>query len=71
MSPDDDPLYDKAALVAKNSPRLCVANLQRTLAIGYNRAYRLMETMVGEGLVERFDTGFGGVGYRLAATRTK
>lgn len=71
MTPDDDPLYGKATLIAKNSPRLCVANLQRTLAIGYNRAYRLMETMIGEGLVERFDTGFGGIGYRIVATKAK
>ncbi len=64
----DDPIYDKAKLVAKNTPRLCVANLQRKLMIGYNRANRLMEAMIEDGLVEQYNTGLGGMGYRLVAT---
>lgn len=59
-----DPLYEKAKLVAQNTPRLCVANIQRTMAIGYNRATALMTAMVNDGLVEKKDSGLGGFAYR-------
>ena len=59
-----DPLLERAKQVAMNTPHLCVAALQRTMNIGYNRALRLMETMIDEGMVERYNTSLG-IGYRL------
>lgn len=62
---DQDPLYEKAKLAARSTDKLCVANLQRALLIGYNRASRLMDAMVEDGTVERYDSVCGGIGYRL------
>lgn len=61
-----DPIYETAVKVARAAPhRLCVARLQRTLAIGYNRAAALMYRMVAEGLVERRASSLGGSVYTL------
>jgi DNA segregation ATPase FtsK/SpoIIIE-like protein len=62
---NEDPLYEQAKMIAKSADRLCIANLQRTLMIGYNRASRLMDSMIDDGLVERYETGYGGMGYKL------
>lgn len=62
---DNDPLYEKAKLIARSTDKLCIAKIQRTLLIGYNRASRLMEAMIEDGIVERYETGYGGIGYRL------
>lgn len=59
-----DPLYEKAVLVAKAAKPPSTAHLQRTLLIGYNRASRLMEAMIGDGILERIEYEHG-VGYRL------
>lgn len=61
----EDPIYENAKILARSTDHLCIANLQRNLLIGYNRAARLMEAMIEDGMVERFDTGYGGIGYRL------
>ena len=61
----EDPIYEQAKTVARSADKLCIANLQRGLLIGYNRASRLMDAMVEDGMVERYDTGYGGIGYRL------
>ena len=61
----DDPLYDKAVLVAKAANPPSTANLQRTLLIGYNRASRLMDAMIDNGIIRRIELE-SGVGYRLA-----
>lgn len=62
---EKDPLYEKAKLVARGTNRLCVANIQRTLLIGYNRANRLMESMIEDGVVEKYESAYGGFGYKL------
>lgn len=62
---DNDPLYEKATLIARSTNKLCISTIQRALLIGYNRASRLMEAMIEDGMVERYDTGYGGIGYRL------
>jgi DNA segregation ATPase FtsK/SpoIIIE-like protein len=67
----EDPIYEQAKLVARSTDKLCIANLQRHLMIGYNRASRLMEAMIEDGMVERFDTGYGGIGYRLVTPNVK
>lgn len=60
----DDPIYDKAVMVVKASTPPSTANLQRTLLIGYNRASRLMDAMIDNGILERFEAERG-VGYRV------
>lgn len=60
-----DPLYDRAKMLVRRADKICVSNIQRHLLIGYNRAYRLMDLMIEDGIVERYDTGYGGIGYRL------
>jgi len=60
----EDPLYEKAVLVVKAANPPSTANLQRTLMIGYNRASRLMDAMIGNGILERIEYERG-VGYRL------
>lgn len=63
----EDPLYEKAKMVVRNTDNpICVAKIQRTLLIGYNRANRLMEKMIADGFVERYDT-YSGTGYRLVS----
>lgn len=63
---DDEDLYRKVVMLVRARPeRICVANVQRTFAIGYNRAASLVERLVSEGVVERRDSGLGGFGYRL------
>lgn len=59
-----DPLYEKAVLAVKAARPPSTANLQRTLLIGYNRAARLMDAMIDDGILERHETE-NGVGYRL------
>jgi len=61
-----DPLYDKAKALMLSSSHPCISNIQRGLLIGYNRAARLMESLVEDGVIEKFDTGLGGIGYRVA-----
>ena len=60
----DDPLYEKALLVVKAAKQPSIANLQGRLLIGYNRARRLMDAMIDNGIVERVEYE-SGVEYRL------
>ncbi len=54
-----DELYNKAVTVVLHSPHgPCVATLQRTLMIGYNRAQRLIEKMCDNGVLIRGDHGY-------------
>ena len=53
-SQGQDSLYTMALKVVQaRRDRICVANLQRTLAIGYKRAGALIERMVDEGVLTR------------------
>lgn len=58
-----DELYPKALMVAKKASPPSIANIQRTLMIGYNRASRLMDCLIDDGIVERYETT-NGFGYR-------
>ena len=62
----DDPLYEKAVMVVKAANPPSTANLQRTLLIGYNRASRLMDAMIDNGILARVEYEHG-VGYRRVA----
>lgn len=56
-----DPLYERAVGVVRARPeRICVANVQRTLAVGYNRAVALVDRMVAEGVLDRRASSLGG-----------
>jgi len=47
----DDLLYEKAVTVVRSNERASISLVQRHLAIGYNRAARLIERMEAEGVV--------------------
>jgi len=66
----DDPLYDRAVLIVKAAKPPSTAHLQRTLLIGYNRASRLMDDMIQNGILKRIEHE-NGVGYRLVNHATK
>jgi S-DNA-T family DNA segregation ATPase FtsK/SpoIIIE len=48
---DQDPLFEEAVMIARNSKGISASFLQRRLQIGYNRAARLIETMESRGIV--------------------
>ena len=58
---EDDPLYEKAVMLAQARKRLTCADLQRSLFIGVNRAGRLLEEMERRGALKcALPTGRGG-----------
>ena len=59
-----DELYSDAEKLVKKSERICIATLQRKLLIGYNRASRLMDSLIENGVVEK-KIGELGVYYKL------
>jgi len=60
-----DELYERAEFLAQTEKYFCVSNIQRNLLIGYNRAQHLMDLLEANGVIESYDPGLGGVGYRL------
>ncbi len=50
-SEEEDPLFEEALLIVRNSKSASASFLQRRLQIGYNRAARLIETMESRGIV--------------------
>lgn len=52
----DDPAMEQAIAVVREHKRASISLLQRRLAIGYNRAARMMEAMEKQGLVSAMDT---------------
>jgi len=46
-----DPLLDQAIALVRKSGRASISGVQRHLRIGYNRAYRMIETMEQQGIV--------------------
>jgi DNA segregation ATPase FtsK/SpoIIIE-like protein len=60
-----DPLYEQVKHHVLVTNYLCVSGIQRAFLIGYNRAARFMEQLIDDGVVEKYDTGLGGIGYRL------
>ncbi|NDG85647.1 MAG: hypothetical protein EBX52_11520 [Proteobacteria bacterium] len=48
---DEDPLFEEALLIVRNSKSASASFLQRKLQIGYNRAARLIELMESRGIV--------------------
>jgi DNA segregation ATPase FtsK/SpoIIIE-like protein len=65
-----DELYGDAEKLARSTDNLCIGTLQRRLWIGYNRASRLMDSLIENGVVERNTDDFG-VTYRLTHNETK
>lgn len=51
MAEDQDPLFEDALNIVRNSKSASASFLQRRLQIGYNRAARLIETMEERGIV--------------------
>ena len=47
----DDLLYEKALAIVRQHQRVSISLIQRHLAIGYNRAARLIEEMEAKGVV--------------------
>jgi S-DNA-T family DNA segregation ATPase FtsK/SpoIIIE len=47
----EDPLFEEALLIVRNSKSASASFLQRRLQIGYNRAARLIELMEARGIV--------------------
>lgn len=60
-----DELYERAEFLAQTDKHFSVSTIQRNLIIGYNRARRLMDLLEENGVVESYDPGLGGIGYRL------
>ncbi|MFQ5567658.1 MAG: DNA translocase FtsK, partial [Paracoccaceae bacterium] len=50
-SDDEDTLYDKAVAIVARDRKCSTSYIQRKLAIGYNKAARLVEQMEGRGVV--------------------
>lgn len=50
---DDDPKWDDAITIAQGNGQISASFLQRQLKIGYNRAARIVESMEGQGLVDK------------------
>ena len=48
---DDDTLYDKAVAIVARDRKCSTSYIQRKLAVGYNKAARLVETMETNGVV--------------------
>lgn len=48
---EDDPLYDRAVQIVREQGRVGICLVQRHLAIGYNHAAHLVETMERRGAV--------------------
>jgi S-DNA-T family DNA segregation ATPase FtsK/SpoIIIE len=48
---EQDPMYDQAVQLVADTRRCSTSWLQRKLALGYNRAARIVETMERHGLV--------------------
>jgi S-DNA-T family DNA segregation ATPase FtsK/SpoIIIE len=48
---EQDPMYDQAVQLVADTRRCSTSWLQRKLALGYNRAARIVETMERRGLV--------------------
>lgn len=48
---DENTLYDRAVELALSSGKISTSSIQRAFHIGYNRAARIMDRMVKEGLV--------------------
>jgi DNA segregation ATPase FtsK/SpoIIIE-like protein len=47
-----DDLYTEAeSLVRANPERICISMIQRTFMIGYNRASRIMDDLIENGVV--------------------
>jgi DNA segregation ATPase FtsK/SpoIIIE-like protein len=51
ISYDDDPLYEKAIEIVRETGKATASYLQRRLKLGYNRAARLIDMMEKEGIV--------------------
>ncbi|MEO0959347.1 MAG: DNA translocase FtsK, partial [Pseudomonadota bacterium] len=47
----DDALYDKAVAIVARDRKCSTSYIQRKLAIGYNKAARLVEMMEDQGVV--------------------
>ena len=50
-SEDQDPLFEEALYIVRNSKSASASFLQRRLQIGYNRAARIIELMESRGIV--------------------
>jgi len=54
-----DPMYDEAVAIVIQHQRASISLVQRYLRIGYNRAARLLEEMVKQGVVANDNTSGG------------
>jgi DNA segregation ATPase FtsK/SpoIIIE-like protein len=63
----DDPLYEEAVELFKLTKIECGhASLQREFLIGYNRAARILERMLKDGIIERLIANYS-ISYQLKA----
>jgi S-DNA-T family DNA segregation ATPase FtsK/SpoIIIE len=61
-----DERYEEAKSLVLSGKCPCIATIQRRLQIGYNRASRIMEALVANGVLEEVATERGS-SYRVAA----
>jgi len=52
---DNDEIYQQACQLIKEREYASISHLQRKLKLGYNRAARLIEAMIAQGIVLDFD----------------
>jgi DNA segregation ATPase FtsK/SpoIIIE-like protein len=61
-----DERYEEAKALVLSCKHPCIAAIQRNLLIGYNRASRIMEALVSNGVLDEFATDRGSC-YRVRA----
>lgn len=59
LGAEDDPLYERAVSVTKGIANINISRLQHDLAIGYNRAARLIDELQRQGVIGSFNVSTG------------
>lgn len=70
MSMIDDLYTEAESLVRANPERICISMIQRTFMIGYNRASRIMDDLIENGVVTMTYSNATGVCWSIRRSPT-